>query len=79
MAKSVYYQVRGQRALFKKDLAAAAAADTVPLRVGTSKDYYLRFESIALSEAESFATGVYKREQIICTIDECDGRAAKAP
>jgi hypothetical protein len=77
MTTKVYYQVRGQRALYKKDLTATAAADAVPLRAGTSKDSYLRFESLTLSEAEAFATAVYKREQIICTIDEHDG-ATKA-
>jgi hypothetical protein len=72
-SKQVYYQVRGQRALYKKDLTATAAVDAMPLRTGTSKDSYLRFESLSLSEAEAFATGVYKRESIICTIDEHDG------
>lgn len=53
-----YFQVRGQRRI--------VSGETVTVTQHT----VLRFESLAQSDAEHFATRVYREEGIICTIDE---------
>lgn len=61
---SRFFQVRGQRAIFQEN------ADGKPRRVGTTSQNFLRYESLFQHDAENFATDVYRRENIICTIDE---------
>jgi len=59
MSATTYYEVRGPRATYRGDD-----------RVGTTKDVYLRFSCLSQRDAEAFATHVYQRESIVCTIDE---------
>lgn len=65
MNKQTYFQVRGQRAIFHE-----REDNGKPVRTGTTPDQHLRYEALFQRDAEGFATEVFKREQIICTIDE---------
>jgi hypothetical protein len=45
------YEVRGQRAIYREE------ADTDILhRVGTTKESFLRYETLSIRDAEAFAT-----------------------
>ena len=61
---STYFEVRGQRTMYK------ATPRGEEIRVGVSSEPFLRFESLSVEDAQAFATSVYRRENIICTIDE---------
>ena len=60
----VYYEVRGPRPIVKEDDKGREH------RIGVTKDSFLRFSTVFLSEAQSFATSVYRDEKILCTLDE---------
>lgn len=54
-----YFEVRGSRAIYRGDV-----------RTGVTRESFLRFSCVAQRDAELFATDVYRREGIVCTIDE---------
>lgn len=66
----VYYEVRGPRAIYRE------GEDGKRERVGTNPGALLRFESMTLDDAQRFASDVWRREKILCTIDEIERKAA---
>ncbi len=66
-----YYEVRGQRAIYEDiNVAIREGRAQAPRITGFTPEPVLRFESLALHEAQSFATDVYRNEKVLCTIDE---------
>lgn len=63
--QGVFYRVSGKRKIFALDEKTGEPVDT-----GRILKERTRFESLKLSEAEAFATEVYKREDIMCQIHE---------
>ena len=80
MNLNIYYRVSGQLPLWKRDGTSSlpVASATNPslgkhdpyTRVGITPDQHVRFETLDVYDAQSFATDVYRREQILCVIDE---------
>ena len=61
-----YYEVRGQRTIYKE------GKDGTIVRVGVTPDKHLRFASIFQNEANAFATDIFRSEKIVCEVFEVD-------
>lgn len=60
MSTGSYFAVTGPRKVFDDDGKPT----------GEVLDARLRFEALRVSDAEDFATAVYRREKIVCDIHE---------